>query len=326
MNAHALRPSKGSGGLAVLAAVSAALLGGCHAPVRTQALKTTVQILELTQPALNQENDYVFASRALPGALKTIEGFWITDPKNTKPLLPILSEGYCQYATAFVEDEWERAKFAKQTDDADEDNERASKMFTRCFNYAMLQLPPGFQKDIFGTSDAATRRIRSTGIDDRTGLMWAAVGLGGEINHNLDNISMISYVSVVKQMLDRVVELDAQHPPEHCDATCQVHLALPHIALGMLASGMSKQLGGDPNVATAEFQKALAITGDKLLLARTLWAYRVGLMTNDRKLFHDQLVKVLQTDPAIWPEQRLANEVAQRRARLYLAHEKELFQ
>ena len=49
-------------------------------------------------------------------------------------------------------------------------------------------------------------------------------------------------------------------------------------------------------------------------------------MTNDRKLFHEQLVKVLETDPAIWPEQRLANEVAQRRARRYLSHEKELFQ
>ena len=64
----------------------------------------------------------------------------------------------------------------------------------------------------------------------------------------------------------------------------------------------------------------------KMLLARTLWAYRVGLQTNDRKLFHDQLVKVLETDPAVWPEQRLANEVAQRRARRYLSNEKELFQ
>ena len=34
---------------------------------------------------------------------------------------------------------------------------------------------------------------------------------------------------------------------------------------------------------------------------------------------------VLQTDPAIWPEQRLANEIAHRRARRYLAMEKELF-
>jgi hypothetical protein len=94
----------------------------------------------------------------------------------------------------------------------------------------------------------------------------------------------------------------------------------------MVYSAASEQFGGNAKIASEEFQKALQITGDKFLLARVLWAYRVGKMTNDRKLFHDQLVKVLETDPAIWPEQRLANEVAHRRARRYLSHEKELFQ
>jgi hypothetical protein len=36
-------------------------------------------------------------------------------------------------------------------------------------------------------------------------------------------------------------------------------------------------------------------------------------------------VKVLETPPSIWPEQRLANEIAHRRARRYLKQEKELF-
>ena len=39
-----------------------------------------------------------------------------------------------------------------------------------------------------------------------------------------------------------------------------------------------------------------------------------------------QLKQVLETPPSVWPEQRLANEVAHRRARRYLSHEKELFQ
>ena len=71
--------------------------------------------------------------------------------------------------------------------------------------------------------------------------------------------------------------------------------------------------------------EALDRTG-KYLLARTLMAYRVGLQMNDQKFFHDNLVKVLETPPSIWPEQRLANEVAHRRARRYLSHEKELFE
>jgi hypothetical protein len=298
----------------------------CHAPIQTQALKTTVNILQLTQPALNQESDYDFAASAIPGALKTIEGFWIVDPKDTGALVPVLTEGFCQYATAFVEDEWEIAKFAKDEARIAETNEHASKMFTRCFNYALKDLPSGFDKDLFGTPDQAKKRIDSIGIDHRTPFMWAALALGGEINHNLTRVDMLAYLDTVKQMLHHVIDLDTKYPPHDCDASCKVHLALPHIGLGMVASAASAQFGGNADEAAKEFQKALDITGDKMLLARALWGYRVGLMTNNRKLFHDQLVKVLETDGAIWPEQRLANEVAHRRARRYLSHEKDLFQ
>jgi hypothetical protein len=303
------------------------MLAGCMSFKVGQALPPTVWILAHAQPSLQQESDYELASRALPGALKTIEGFYVVDKDAGKALEPLLAEGYCQYATAFVEDEWEVAQFAKKLDDVAYQNQRASKMFVRCMNYSLLQL--GFdrwQKELFGTPEQSQKLVAGVDADQRTPLMFAALGLGGAINHNLSNPDMLAYVTTVKLMLAKVVELDAKHPPGSCDALCQVHLALPHIALGMVNSAASAQFGGNAQVAAEEFQKALQITGDKFLLARVLWAYRVGKMTNDRKLFHTQLVKVLETDPAIWPEQRLANEVAHRRARRYLSHEKELFQ
>jgi hypothetical protein len=94
----------------------------------------------------------------------------------------------------------------------------------------------------------------------------------------------------------------------------------------MLHSGKATSMGGKPDVARQHFEEALRITDNKFLLARTLMAYRVGMQTNDRKFFHDNLVQVLETPPSVWPEQRLANEVAHRKARRYLSHEKELFQ
>ena len=312
-------------------------VAGCSGVIRHQAAGTTAQLLVMAQPALQMESDYEMAARAIPGALKTVEGFYVADEQPA--LREILTEGYCQYATAFVEDEWEVAKFAKKLDEVDAQNERASKMFARCLNYALVDLPSGFEKDLFGAPDAAKRRIDGIGLDQRTPLMWAGVGLGGMINHNLSRVEMLSLLPTVKAVLERIVAIDTaqrgqidgtQHVP--CDSGCTVRLALPHIALGMVYSAASTQFGGDPKRAGDEFQIALRITADashpdgRMLLARTLWAYRVGLQTNDRKLFHDQLVKVLETDPGIWPEQRLANEVAQRRARRYLSHEKELFQ
>lgn len=320
----------------LLPSVLAITLAGCGdtGPLQHAAAGTTASILAMAQPALQRESDYELAARAIPGALKTVEGFYVADSQGA--LLTILTEGYCQYASGFVEDEWEAARLAKKLDEVAYHNERASKMFTRCLNYALTALPSGFERDLFGTTEVAAKRIKQTGPEYRTPLMWASIALGGMINHNLTSVEMIAYIPTVKLGLERVIAMDAAHygtidgtRRQPCDAPCTARLALPHVALGMIYS--AARLGGDPQRAADEFQTALRITASanhpegRFLLARTLWGQRIGLLTNDRKLFHDQLVKVLETDPGIWPEQRLANEVAQRKARRYLAHEKQLF-
>jgi hypothetical protein len=287
---------------------------------------TTAKVLVRAQPSMQQESDYQLARDAIPGAIKTIEGFWVVDPDNTD-LQKILTEGYCQYGTGFVEDDWEIAKFAKKLDDIEYHNARATRIFTRCLNYALMQLGAAWQTGLFETTDKVAQLARDTSGDQRDPLMWASLALGSLINHNLNRVEMLAYLPAVKIMLGRVLELDAASPPARLD-----YAALPHIAFGMLYSATGAELGGKAKEARAEFETALRLTADKdhpdgrMLLARTLMGYRVGVMTNDRKLFHDQLKQVLETPPSVWPEQRLANEVAHRRARRYLSHEKDLFQ
>lgn len=297
------------------------LLSGCMSFKVNQALGPTAWVLAHAQPAMQQESDYELARMAIPGALKTVESFWIVDPSTTGDLVPVLTEGFCQYGTAFVEDDWEIAKFAKKLDEIEYHNQRASNIFSRCLNYALRSLGSRWQKELFGSPELVAKMVAETGAGQRDPLMWAALALGSMINHNLTRVEMLSYLPTVRVMIDRVIELDKAHPPSNV-----VYAALPHIALGMILSAASSQFGGDAAKATEHFQIALKISGDKMLLARALWGYRVGLMTNDRKLFHEQLVKVLETPGSVWPEQRLANEVAHRRARRYLSHEKELFQ
>lgn len=289
-------------------------------------VNTTAKVLIRAQPSLQQESDYQLAHDAIPGTLKTVEGFWVVSPDN-EILIGILTEGYCQYGTAFVEDDWEVAKFAKKLDDIEYHNARATHIFTRCLNYALRQLPSAWSKTLFETPDAVKALAAKTGEDDRNAMMWTALALGSIINHNLNRVEMLAYLPTVKIILDRVLELDAKHKPERLD-----YAALPHVAYGMIFSAASAQFGGDAKKAQEHFETALKITATKehpegrLLLARTLMGYQLGKMNNDRKFFHEQLKQVLETPPSIWPEQRLANEVAHRRARRYLSHEKELFQ
>jgi len=303
--------------LALVTIAVSVVTTGCGGFLRGQALHTTSDILARAQPALQQESDYELAQRALPGALKTIEGFWIVDPDKAASLVPVLTEGYCQYGTAFVEDEWEIAKFAKKLDDEAYHNTRATKMFMRCLNYALKSLGEDFQKDMFATPEVAAARIART--DNRTPLMWAAFGMGSIIFHNLGNPDMLAMLPTVKTMMERVVELDKANPPSDKQLA-----ALPHVGLGQIYGAVGPQLGGKPEMAAQEFELALKITDGKFLLARALWGY-TGRAAGNRKLFHDQLKQVLETPPSVWPEQRLANEVAHRRARRYLSHEKEWF-
>ena len=288
------------------------------------ALNSTSKLLAAAQPSLQQEADFDMARMAIPGALKTVEGFWISGHGNadTKARLEkVLTEGYCQYGTAFVEDDWEEAKFRQDPKMVDYHNARSSNIFTRCMNFALIGLGKRWQKEIFEGPEVVTKLLKDTGKGKRFQLLFAAQALGSLINHNLTRIEMISHIGTVQAMIEKVIEMDKSGLPANL-----THAALPHVALGMIHSGKGKAMGGDPELAKKHFEEALRITSDKFLLARTLMAYRVGLQTNDRKFFHDNLVKVLETPPSVWPEQRLANEVAHRRARRYLSHEKDLFQ
>ncbi len=297
----------------------AAIATLCACDLGQITVRTTAKVLARAQPSLQQESDWQLAHDAIPGALKTIEGFWVVDPDN-EVLIPILTEGYCQYGTAFVEDDWEIAGFAHKQDEVEYHNGRATHVFSRCLNFALKTLGGRWQKEMFADPDTVAKLVKDTHGGSRNAMMFAGVALGSIINHNLNRVEMIGYLPTVLAILNRVIELDAKDPPANL-----VYRALPHIALGMLHSAVSPQLGGKPDVAKAEFETALKITDGKMLLARTLMGYRVGKQTNDEAYFHDQLKQVLETPPSVWPEQRLANEVAHRRARRYLSHEKEIF-
>ncbi|MBA3542708.1 MAG: hypothetical protein H0T79_24035, partial [Deltaproteobacteria bacterium] len=209
--------------IALLAAVSACDMGQF-------TVKTTAKVLVRGQPSLQQEADWQLAHDAIPGALKTIEGFWIVHPENEN-LIKILTEGYCQYGTGFVEDDWEIAVFAKKPEEIAYHNTRSTNIFSRCLNFALKQLGPRWQQEIFGETDVALKLIKETGSQHRTALMWAGLALGSLINHNLNRVEMIAYLSTVKAILNRVLEMDAK---EGSLPTNKVHAAMPHVALGMV--------------------------------------------------------------------------------------------
>ena len=302
---------------ATMAALTITALGACD--MAKIAVGTTSKVLDRGKYATKQEPDYDLAARAIPASLKTVETFHTVDPEN-QTLTNILSEGFCQYASGFIEDEWEVALLAKDFEEADYQSQRASKAFLRCMGYSLHILGKGWQKTILGSLEDVQKRTAKTGWDQRDALLWTGVGLAGSINHNKDNPAMVAQLAKAKVIVERVIKLDDQNGQKD-----QAKRATAHIVRAMMHVALPKALGGDPEAGKAEFDLASKVSENKFLLARVLLARRYAVAKQDKELFRKELIEVLQTDPAIWPQQRLANEIAHRRAKRYLKHEKEFF-
>jgi hypothetical protein len=284
-------------------------LGACDMVNLT--VNTTAKVLVRAKPSLQQESDYELAAAALPGTIKTIEGFHIANPDN-RTLTGMLAESYCQYASGFLEEGWEQAMFEKRQADAETLARRATNSYIRCMNYGLELLGGSWKKAMF--EDIEGVRKLAAASTDVTGMFWVALGLASAINLNRDDIAMVTHLPKARILFERVAQLSPNY-----------YMGLAHVALGSIKTAQGKDIGGDPEGGRAHFETAMKITGGKFLLAKVLFARKYAVITQNRDLYHKTLIEVLQTSPAIWPDQRLANEIAHRKARRYLQQEKELF-
>jgi hypothetical protein len=274
---------------------------------------STADVLEVAAPSLNQESDPVFAREAAPGQLKTVEGFHLASPGNRKMIL-ILSRGYCEYAFGFLQDDVEALEMAGRPDDAAPIAKRATGLFLRCMNYGLKLLGKSWDEALRGDLASFEKKVKNAGSGDVPGMFFTALGLASAINLNRDDIELVAYLPKAKAMFERVVALNEKF-----------YNGGAHMALGMLNTAQGDAIGGNTEAGKKHFERAIEITGGKFLMPKVLMALNYGVVTSNQKFFHDTLVEVLNTSPAVWPEQRLANELAHIRARRYLSHEKEWF-
>ncbi len=288
-----------------------ALLAACN--MTTFTANQTAPVLLAALPALSQESDLQLAREAAPGQLKTVEGFLLASPDN-ETMIAILAQGYCEYAFGFLETDILDARFAQHVDQADAIAQRATGLYLRCMNYGLKLLGGGWDKALYGDVKGFEDKVKAAGKDQVPGMFWTALGLASAINLNRDDIELVAYLPKARVLFERVAALD----PRFYNGGAQM-------ALGMLDAAQSKDVGGDPEKGRAEFEQSIKITDGKLLLPKVLMATSYGVVTHNEEFFHKTLVQVLATSPAVFPDQRLANEIAHGWARRYLAHEKELF-
>jgi hypothetical protein len=98
-----------------------------------------------------------------------------------------------------------------------------------------------------------------------------------------------------------------------------------YLYFGMYYGSFPPLLGGRPDLAKENFERAIAAGGGKFLMTYVFYAKIYAVETQDERLFEDLLAHVIDASADVLPEQRLANAVAKKRAQEALARKGDFF-
>jgi predicted anti-sigma-YlaC factor YlaD len=291
-----------------------ALFASSGCSLQRMALDQTAGILKETMPAFERDWDFELVADALPANIKMLEGFLRAGPDN-RTLVLLTAQAYTSYALVVLEDRMEQAEDMSpaQAHLA----LRARTMYMRGHRYGLRLLDlrhPGMAEAAKKSVKALEPFLKECDAEDVPGLFWAGMPLAGAINVSRDDVTMIARMPVAKALIARQLELDDTY-----------YHAGGHMIFGALYGSVGKMLGGDPKKAQQHFDKALKMTKRRFLLVQAMYAKTLAVQLQDEGLFKKLCNEVLKADLSIYPEQKLANVAAKRRARRLMARMDELF-
>ena len=248
-----------------------------------------------------EECDSQLAKTAIPAQLKMLEGLLKSDPENREALVT-LSMGFSGYSLLYVEDE---------------DPGRASALYLRARTYGLRALgdkgkalgdPQNWKGNrMYAALEAVTKK-------ELEALFWTTVAWNAWINLNLDKPSALAQLGIAQACLERVLQLDANY-----------FYGMPDILMGISLSARPQMFGGDVGRAKAFFEKALALTQRKFLLAQYYYARYYAVRTQDKTLFLELIEEISRGKPETLKDVCLINTMAQEKAMHLKAMSEELF-
>ncbi|MBI3126163.1 MAG: hypothetical protein HYZ11_00990 [Candidatus Tectomicrobia bacterium] len=275
-----------------------AALAGC-AP-RQAVARATGLVVDDMIAAMHAETDPVQARGAGPTLFVMIDGLLRSDPGNDG-LRRAAAQAYGSYAFGFLE-EAEPA--------------RAGEFYRRGRSHgaAALRARPGMAGLFQGDAAAQKEALARLGGDDLPLLFWTAYCWSGWINLNRTDPEALADLSRVAAMMERALALDPTY----------FHGG-PHLFFGLYYGGRPALLGGDPAKAKHHFERALAASKGRFLMAKVLMARHYAVQAQDRALFERLLREVEAAPRGLLPEQALANALARERAKSLLKKAEEFF-
>ena len=295
----------------ILTLLSLALLPGCS--IKHIAVNKLGNTLAAGGSTYETDDDPELVASAVPFGLKLMESLLAESPKHPGLLLAA-SSGFTEFAYAFVA---ENADEIRDTDleRSDAGRERARKLYMRAYRYGVRGLDArysGFSTAFDDDAAAAVARVRKRDVPL---LYWTAASLGLAISASKDNPAMIARLPLVDTLIGRAAELD-----EAWGAG-----AIPGFLIGLEASRSGVKQEELQKRMRRHFERALEMSKGRDAGVYISFAENACVPAQNAAEFKSMLAKALAVETEQKSENRLANLVAQRRARWLLKHVDDLF-
>ncbi|MEC9410042.1 MAG: TRAP transporter TatT component family protein [Pseudomonadota bacterium] len=253
----------------------------------------------LSRAMLNQDDPEVVADGA-PAYLLMLDALILTYPENERFLLAG-AQLYGAYAGVFAQDEVQ-----------------AQSMADKALEYARRALCE-YDSDacdlVDGPADELKRGLAMNYDEDDVDIFYAyGAAWAGWIQANASDWNAIAQVSKVKNLMEWVESYDEGYD----NATVQVYL-------GVLTTQLPPSVGGKPEIGKAHFEKAIALSDGKHLMAKVLYAKQYARLMFEQELHDDLLQQVIDADPYA-EGLTLINRLAQRQADRLLAESADYFE
>lgn len=277
----------------------ALMLSGCS--LKKMAVKTVANSLTTGTSSFGTDDDPELIKDALPFGLKTLEGLLAELPKH-RPLLSSVAAGFTSYSAAFIRPEI-RGLEDIDLDLAREQKVRARRMFIRARDYGLRALEvahPKFRQNLMLDPKAALAKTVKKDVPD---LYWTAAAWGSAISLGKDQMDLIADVPRVDALIHRAIELD-----ERWDTG-----SLTEFMIAFESRGDAQ--GGSLDRARTYFTRTMELAKGKRISPLVALAENVSITNQNRAEFDTLLDEALAFDADTYPESRLVNLLAQKRAR-----------
>ncbi len=254
--------------------------------------------------AFERESDLDLVEGALPFTLKALETLQAQVPEH-RGLYLSLARGYMLYANAFVDHAADELKYEDPAEYA-RLKARARRLYRRAHRYALLGLVCGSAANL--PPDGPVSDDMLAGFDrfeDVAYLYWCGVSLAKAISLAKTDPGAMIRLPEAAAFVRRASEVN----PDFNEG------ALHEFFISYEARGAA--MGGSRDRVTRHFERARELAAGKRVSPLLTYVEAVCIPQQDRETFSRYIEMILEFDYEAAPQNRLANELARRRA-LYL--------